>query len=825
MEKCIYFILSLSLTLYILLTLFANLGNCTANITGNLLTIIGVAGEKVKLPCDITPPTPDDDVSLILWYKDDFVAPIYSLDGRRRRLSQARHAVNDAIASRSYLSIGHKPAMLELNPVTLEDDGHYRCRVDFKKAQTRNADLILRVIVPPKKPIITNKKGELLQSLIGPYNEGSELELICEADGGKPRPSVTWWRESVLLDDTFELTSDGVVRNELKIPVLQRNDLMAMFTCQAANSNFTPPLSTAVTIDMNFKPVEVKIKGEFRSVSARKPVEIECNSKGSRPAATITWWKGSTRMTSTRDRFSLDGSKSTSILTFTPTLEDNGKYLSCRAENPHIPGSATEDGWTLEVHYVPQITMKLGSKLRHTHIQEGNDVYFECNIRANPWVSEITWRLEGQQIQTNISAGIIVSNQSLVLQKVRRISTGRYTCMATNTEGEGESNPIHLRVQYAPICVPDQKQFYGAARDEIVKVSCELEADPPEVKFRWEFNTSLELEEILAFSVEGTRSVAFYTPHSQYDYGSLLCWGKNGVGSQKEPCVFTIFPAGPPESVQNCTVINKTEESLHVECIEGYDGGLKQRFFMDVLDADSEVVQTSVNSDFPIFFAHGLLPGANLLLIIHSVNDKGMSLPVRLHTVTLTPPASNERRDDIWTLALSPILIVLIAVVVGIFLVVIVIYTAKKLRRKSYTEEAMNLRRKNYKFQNLFSKEEDVYKETGEEKCPDIIPDIKADMYEREAKDNKLVVETKISCLSGKERIADSLIEKESECTSNQNRVYDNYTSEVIAFQNAVSNTPDHRKTKVLPLSLKEFESGHCTSVYLPFVNSRQTDV
>ncbi|KPM07933.1 sidestep protein-like protein 3 [Sarcoptes scabiei] len=83
---------------------------------------------------------------------------------------------------------------------------------------------------------------------------------------------------------------------------------------------------------------------------------------------------------------------------------------------------------------------RLGSNLRHSHIQEGNDVYFECLIRSSPLSYEVRWNFEGRELQTNTSAGVIVSNQSLVLQKVRRQQRGKYTCSATNSEGDGESN-------------------------------------------------------------------------------------------------------------------------------------------------------------------------------------------------------------------------------------------------------------------------------------------------------------------------------------------------------------------------------------------------
>lgn len=46
-------------------------------ITESIGTVTGVAGGKVSLPCNITPPLANDAVTLILWYKDDSNTPIY----------------------------------------------------------------------------------------------------------------------------------------------------------------------------------------------------------------------------------------------------------------------------------------------------------------------------------------------------------------------------------------------------------------------------------------------------------------------------------------------------------------------------------------------------------------------------------------------------------------------------------------------------------------------------------------------------------------------------------------------------------------------------
>jgi hypothetical protein len=49
-------------------------------------------------------------------------------------------------------------------------------------------------------------------------------------------------------------------------------------------------------------------------------------------------------------QFSETGNQTLSVLTFIPVVDDDGKYLTCRAENPFIPDSAIEDKWRLVVH-------------------------------------------------------------------------------------------------------------------------------------------------------------------------------------------------------------------------------------------------------------------------------------------------------------------------------------------------------------------------------------------------------------------------------------------------------------------------------------------
>ena len=81
----------------------------------------------------------------------------------------------------------------------------------------------------------------------------------------------------------------------------------------------------------------------------------------------------------------------------------------------------------------------------------------------------------------------------------------------------------------------------------MASVRCSVDAYPDDdVTFRWQFNTSLEAIDVASANVlsDGTTSVASHRVQSDRDYGTLLCWARNGVGEQHEPCVFTIQSAG-----------------------------------------------------------------------------------------------------------------------------------------------------------------------------------------------------------------------------------------------------------------------------------------
>lgn len=677
-----------------------------------------VAGGTAKLPCDVTPPALGDKLHLVIWYKEN--APIYSFDARGRTVEQAKHwSENITLGGRALFRYSDSPAKLTLESVVDSDAGVYRCRADFKKSPTRYTIVNVTVILPPERLVILDDKGEQVHYVLGPYNEGSSVNITCVSFGGRPLPRVSWWQENTLLDDTFEAVSPHRVVNTLHLQRLERRHLFSAFTCQASNNNNVSPITTAISIDINLKPLWIKLRGNNEALSSDETYEMRCEAAGARPPPVITWWKGSIPLRNTKEWTTNDGNLTVSILKFVPTTEDAGKILSCRANVPLIPDSSVEDGLKLNIYHVPTVSLHVGSIPNSTYISEGMDVYFECNIKSNPWVNNISWTHNEQVLMNNISSGILVNNQSLVLQRVTRSKAGTYTCVASNSEGDGHSNPVYLHILYKPVCKTGQQKVFGVARQEAVKVPCEVEANPTDVQFSWNFSDKKELIEIppAHFTVDRIKSTVTYTPMTEFDYGTLHCWGKNQVGMQEVPCSFQIIPAGKPDGL-NCTITNLTSESLDVYCLEGFDGGLTQNFIMEIYDVMNSSIIRTVSSDIPEFSVSGLKTGSQYNISLYAVNSKGRSEGFFLFT---RMPQTQNNTDvhhlllaaSPSTLRFTPLLAILLGAAVTFLFIVLSVSIAIRIRAKNQD-----------KIRNNKTKSEIMVNENieGEEKDPDVIP-------------------------------------------------------------------------------------------------------
>ncbi|KAL6432591.1 hypothetical protein ACFW04_006865 [Cataglyphis niger] len=615
---------------------------------------------------------------MVFWYKDERDGgPIYTMDARGKQIAQPKLWSDPYVfGERAVMKTDVKPAKLQIDQLESTDGGVYRCRVDFKNSPTKNQKINLTVIVPPKKPMILTGASRSLAKIPQPFNEGSEMSLLCEVMGGSPPPKVTWHFEGKILDDSYTQEHGDITINRLDIQKVTRDFLRARLICKASNSQLISPMTSEIILDVNLKPRIVNITNKRSHLSALRTYEIECISWGSRPEAVITWWKGAHQVKHMARNFADNPNVTRSVLSYVPTIEDDGKFLTCRAENPVVPNSALEDKWLLMVYYVPVVSIKLGPSLKANDINEGDDVYFECDVRANPKAYKLLWFKDNKELHQNATAGIILpGGQSLVLQKVTKASAGEYSCMAVNIEGKSTSRSVTLEVMYAPICKDGSStQVVGALKHETISLVCGVQSKPPPTTFHWTFNNSGELMSVPATRFAQVKPLSRitdnwhgsrvnYTPQNDMDYGTVACWAKNKIGEQRTPCLFQIIVAGKPYPLQNCTALQSTGPYAHrmghedfkatdsrdvdwliVRCSEGFDGGLPLTNYELEIYSEENVYHTNTlylnhtdksGSSGPVFEVPGLEPGRNYRLHLYAVNAKGRSDPVVLEPVTL----------------------------------------------------------------------------------------------------------------------------------------------------------------------------------------------
>lgn len=180
----------------------------------------------------------------------------------------------------------------------------------------------------------------------------------------------------------------------------------------------------------------------------------------------------------------------------------------------------------------------------------------------------------------------------------------------------------------------------GAAKEDDIELECHVKGSPGNITFSWFYlfpDGPVPIPED-KYTTQDLMSVLTYRVQSEDDYRGITCYGKNLVGMMKEPCQFEVIPAGKPDPLDNCTVNNQTTEALLVSCLPGYDGGLSQRFVVQVFE-DVEGIRLNINNFTenvePRFMVDALRAGTEYLLYIYAENIKGKSEKRIIHGFTL----------------------------------------------------------------------------------------------------------------------------------------------------------------------------------------------
>ena len=110
---------------------------------------------------------------------------------------------------------------------------------------------------------------------------------------------------------------------------------------------------------------------------------------------------------------------SSTFLSITPTTCTAPKAQNALARWVQFPRSKTPlpisyTTTRLKLSDEPVVMLELGSNLNLSAIREGIDVYFECNIKSNPWVYKVSWRHNVSSNQTAIASSGLLRFRSYI---------------------------------------------------------------------------------------------------------------------------------------------------------------------------------------------------------------------------------------------------------------------------------------------------------------------------------------------------------------------------------------------------------------------------
>ncbi|KAF9791506.1 hypothetical protein SFRURICE_010980 [Spodoptera frugiperda] len=287
------------------------------------------------------------------------------------------------------------PTNLIIKKVTNEDEGLYRCRVHYTSKQVADHLIELKVVRDTETEVYWRRNGAVTESNIFTTYNRVQAELVLE--------NLTRQDDKMHLECLVQTAdvSEAIVR-----PLVIRLIL--------------PPLSVHIMLDGNNK------------FAVGVPRVVECLVSGSFPAPIVGWFLGDSLLTPT-DFKVYDGNTTSSTLTLTTTLNDDGKVLTCRAHNMLIPVQMFEDRTNITVGFSPECETK---RVVTVGIVNNEIETVTCTVSASPEPVQFVWTFaDGRSV---ITTGTALSNIKFSTNLTWLPSDsdfGVLECRATNSFG------------------------------------------------------------------------------------------------------------------------------------------------------------------------------------------------------------------------------------------------------------------------------------------------------------------------------------------------------------------------------------------------------
>ncbi|XP_028283921.1 cell adhesion molecule 3 isoform X3 [Parambassis ranga] len=268
---------------------------------------------------------------------------------------------------------------------------------------------------------------------------GGTVTLTCrvpESDNSSLQWSNTaqqtlyFGEKRALRDNRIQLHRSTPTELSITIADVQLSD-EGEYTC----SIFTMPVRTArATVTVLGVPGKPQISGFENPVQEGGEVTLTCTSTGSKPPATLRWYRGDQELSGRPNVVESVPEDPTynvsSELTLTVSRSDDDALITCAVDHPSLAPGDKRSEQALRVLYSPNVQIQPESNLP----REGEKFSLRCLGNSNPEPASYIWNKKDGELPSLARADGAV----LYFPMLNKSDNGIYLCHADNGIGNSQ---------------------------------------------------------------------------------------------------------------------------------------------------------------------------------------------------------------------------------------------------------------------------------------------------------------------------------------------------------------------------------------------------
>ncbi|XP_015795287.1 nephrin isoform X2 [Tetranychus urticae] len=585
-------------------------------------------GEKVTLTCLVYGGKP---AAKIKWFRKDIELKTDNLPNQS--VLTVTSSLNEGSSS-DQITATKSQLLLNLHS---EDNGvTYSCSASHPAlSNPLRSTVSMSVLYPPGPPeILGYSTGKAVRS-------GDTLKLRCRSRGGNPLAQLVWYKDDEQVDFSFDSYAGRESVNEYIFTVKPEHN-NAKLTCESKTPINPTPMTTSVTLSVQFAPSKVTIVGPDEA-KAGDNVTMICKTDASNPPSELSWSiDGRTIRTENIYKSHSKGGYITTTNITLPILstERSMKTFSCFAVNQALDKTVPASH-ALSILYAPFNPSIVGYDESQS-LHSGTVKRFTCESQGGNPLADLKWFKGKEEITSGWTVTSTVNGVSSELTLVVTDSDNGaiYRCEASNAASkEPLEASVKLKVYFAPSKVKIKSRPARPKAGNKVDLICETESSNPASEVVWWRNGQLLPGHVnstidSSFGGKSTKNVLKMNVTSSDDGSIFTCQAINKLLDQSVHDALTLNVLFKPEFISSeplasFELVEGSEASINLTA-RGNPSNIKYKWHR--INGNGELDATRFYTDGPILNITSVLRQDSGSYLIEASNSQGTTkLPFKLN--------------------------------------------------------------------------------------------------------------------------------------------------------------------------------------------------